>query len=173
MTHRERFHLVASRKPADRAVFDLCGSPQTYVDSPEVKKRLGEIFGFTGPSKGNYCVDERILEALDIDTRHVGGFPPMPDTRHRRDENGVHYNNWGIGFREVFGHWEMVHFPLKDATLDTIMAHEFPDADRIDMSAVQRWADEAAHLRRATDYALVAEHPVFGVMEIACWLFGY
>ncbi|MCL1887547.1 MAG: methyltransferase [Kiritimatiellaeota bacterium] len=173
MTHRERFCKAVSHQPVDRAVFDLCGSPQTYVDSPEVKARLGEILGFTGPWKGNYCVDERILEAFDIDTRHVGGMPPMPATRHRRAENGVTYNDWGIGFRGVADHWEMCHYPLKDATADTIMAYEFPDPDRIDMSAVQRWADEAAHLQRTTDYAVVAEHPVFGVMEIGCWLFGY
>ena len=173
MTHRERFCKAIAHQPVDRAVFDLCGSPQTYVDSPEVKARLGEIYGLSGPKKGPYSVDERILEAFDIDTRHVGGMPPMPHTRHHRDENGIHYNDWGIGFRGVADHWEMCEYPLKDATLDTIMAYEFPDPSRIDMSAVQRWADEAAHLRRTTDYAIVAEHPVFGVFEIGCWLFGF
>ena len=173
MTHRERFCKAVSHQPVDRAVFDLCGSPQTNVDSAEVKTRLGEILGLSGPWKGNYCVDERILEAFDIDTRHAGGMPPMPATRHRREENGVRYNDWGIGFRGVETHWEMCHYPLKDADIDTIMSHEFPDPDRIDMSAVQAWADEAARLQRTTDYAVVAEHPVLGVMEIGCWLFGY
>jgi uroporphyrinogen decarboxylase len=41
------------------------------------------------------------------------------------------------------------------------------------MARVREWADKAAHLQRATDYAVVAEHPVFGVFEIGCWLFGF
>ena len=161
------------RKPADRAVFDLCGSPQTCVSYQITKDRLKEALGITGADCGGYDVDERILEAFDIDTRLVGGMPPMPPTRHCRSDNGIHYDSWGIGRCEVDGHWEMCHFPLKDATIDEVMDYEFPDPSRIDMACVQFWADKAERLQKNTDFAVVAEHPVFGVFEIGCWLFGF
>ena len=172
MTHRERFCKAVTHQPVDRAVFALCGSPQTYVDYQITRDRLKELLGITGNDHGDYCVDERVLIAFDIDTRHVGGMP-TPATRYCRREKDVTYDSWGIGYRLVGDHSEMCHNPLKGATIDEMMAHEFPDPDRIDMSLVQTWADKAAHLKKHTDYAVIAEHPVYGVLEIGCWLFGY
>ena len=42
MTHRERFKAVVTHRQADRAVFDLCGSPQTLIDYQETKDRMAE-----------------------------------------------------------------------------------------------------------------------------------
>jgi Uroporphyrinogen-III decarboxylase len=173
MTHRERFYNAVTHKPTDRAVFDLCGSPQTCVSYQITKDRLKDALGFAGEKRGEFDIDERILEAFDIDTRLIGGLPPMPPTRHCRDIGGVHYDSWGIGHCEMDGHWEMCHFPLKGATTDEVMAYEFPDPARIDMDCLQYWADKAEHLKKRTDYAVIAAHPVFGVFEIGCWLFGF
>jgi len=172
MTHRERFCKAVTHQPVDRAVFDLCGSPQTAVDYPSTRDRLKEILHITGNDQGGYRVDERILQAFDIDTRLCGGCP-IPATKYCRHENGVSYDSFGIGRRLVGDHSEMCHHPLKDATIDDVMAHEFPDPDRIDLSRVQAWADKAEHLKKHTDYAVIAEHPVYGVFEIGCWMFGF
>ncbi len=172
MTHRERFYAVVTHKGADRAVFDLAGSPQTAVDYPETKVALAARLGISGPHQGPYNVDERILQAFDIDLRRIGGMP-TPKTSHVRTENGVYYDEYGIGYRQVNGHMEICHNPLKDADIDTVMAYELPDAENIDRKLVEFWAEQAKWLHENTDYAVVAEHPVLGVFEIGCWMFGF
>jgi len=172
MTHRERFHAAVTHQQADRAVYDLCGSPQTAVDIPATRDSLARLLGITGEKQGSFNLDGRVLEALDIDTRLVGGMP-TPETSHSRRENEVYYDSWGIGRREVGGHWEICCNPLKDAAIDEIMAYEFPDPANVDMARVRLWAQQAEHLHSHTDYAVVAEHPVLGVFELGCWMFGF
>ncbi|MBI5723291.1 MAG: hypothetical protein HZA50_04985 [Planctomycetes bacterium] len=38
---------------------------------------------------------------------------------------------------------------------------------------LEKWQDQAKTLHREGRYVVVAEHPVFGILEIACWLVGY
>lgn len=56
MTHRERFYAVVTHSGADRAVFDLAGSPQTAVDYPQTKAALAARLRITGPHQGPYNV---------------------------------------------------------------------------------------------------------------------
>ena len=172
MTHRERFRKVATREPADRAVFDLCGCPQTLIDYEETRAGLSAYLGITGEKQGQFPLDERILQRFDIDTRVVGGMP-TPRAVHDRNENGVHYNCYGIGYKNVNGHYEICHNPLKDCTIDYMLAFPMPEAENIDMNLIQRWAERARMLHETTDYAIIAEHPVLGVFEIGCWMFGF
>jgi len=172
LTHRERFHVAASHGTPDRAVFDLCGSPQTVVDSQVVKDRLAELLGITGEKQGEFNLDERILIALDIDTRRVGGMP-TPATIHCREEGGVVYNSFGIGYREINGHHEIVHNPLRGSALREVENYALPNPDAIDARSIDGWAERAERLQRETDYAVVAEHPVLGVFELGCWMFGF
>lgn len=172
MTHRERFYKAVMHEDADRAVFDLAGSPQTQVDYQETKDALAKCLGITEPVKGEYNVDERILEAFDIDLRRIGGMP-TPQTSHSRTEDGVFYDPYGIGYRAVNGHMEICVNPLRDADIDTVVKYELPDAEKIDRKLIEKWAQQARFLKENTDYAVVAEHPVLGVFEIGCWMFGF
>ena len=172
MTHRERFYKVVTHEQTDRAVFDLSGSPQTMIDCPEVERKLAALLGFEGDKQGSGNVDERVLKALDIDLCRIGGMP-TPATSHNREENGILYDAYGIGYKMTNGHYEICHNPLRDADIDEMMAYELPDADNLDRNLIERWADEAKYLHENTDYAVVAEHPVLGVFEIGCWLFGF
>lgn len=172
MTHRERFYRVARHQQADRAVFDLAGSPQTAIDYPQTHAALARLLGFEGEKQGPYNVDERILERFDIDLRRIGGMP-IPRTSHVRSENGVTYDPFGIGCRPVNGHSEICFNPLRDADLDTVMTYELPDPEKIDLRQIDAWAAQAQWLHENTDYAVVAEHPVLGVFEIGCWMFGF
>ena len=73
MTRRERFEAIMKRQPVDRVLYDLAGTGQTQVDAPELTEALKALLGIKGPYTGGYAkYDERILEALDIDTRRVG-----------------------------------------------------------------------------------------------------
>jgi len=172
MTHRERFYRVVTHQQADRAVFDLAGSPQTMIDYPQTKDALAACLGIGSPDHSRYNVDERILTAFDIDLRRIGGMP-TPATSHMRKCGGIIYNAYGIGYREVMGHLEICHNPLRDAGIDEMMRYELPDADNIDRKQIALWAQQAEWLHEHTDYAVVAEHPVLGVFEIGCWLFGF
>ena len=135
MTHRERFYSVVNHKQADRAVFDLAGSPQTLIDYDVTKNALAARLGITGEKQGNFNVDERILKYFDIDLRKIGGMP-TPKTSHNRTENGISYDAFGIGYRAINGHMEICYNPLKDADIDEVMAYELPDAENIDRSGI-------------------------------------
>jgi uroporphyrinogen decarboxylase len=172
ITPRERFQRVVTHEAADRAVFDLCGNPQTLIDYQETRDSLKAYLGFSGPNKGSFPLDERILEFLNIDTRIVGGMP-TPNTIHNRIEGEIRYDSYGIGNKPINGHFEICHNPLKDATIDEMMAYPLPDAKDIDLGIIRKWGERAKYLHENTDYAIVAEHPVLGVFEIGCWLFGF
>ena len=172
MTHRERYKRVASHEKADRAVFDLCGCPQTLIDYPLTREALKAYLGFSGKDEGSFPLDERILKVFDIDTRLVGGMP-TPETIHNRVEGEIHYNSYGIGSRPVNGHYEICHNPLKDATIDEMMAYPLPEAAMVDKDLIRTWGEQAKYLHENTDYAIIASHPVLGVFETGCWLFGF
>jgi len=172
MTHRERFNSVINHKKADRAVFDLAGCPQTLIDYPETQDALKMFLGFSGNNTGGFPVDERILQYFDIDTRIVGGMA-TPKTVHNRTEGNIQYDSYGIGYRTVNGHPEICHNPLKDATTDEMMAYPLPEAKNADRQLIRSWGERARYLHENTDYAIIAEHPILGVFEIGCWLFGF
>jgi uroporphyrinogen decarboxylase len=172
LSSRERFNRVAARGEADRAVFDLCGCPQTLIDYEETREALKNHLGFSGEKRGGFPLDERILERFDIDTRIVGGMP-TPKTVHNRAEGEVCYDSYGIGSRPVNGHYEICHNPLNDATIDEMLAYPLPEAADVDRFLIRAWGERARLLHETTDYAIVAEHPVLGVFEIGCWLFGF
>jgi len=164
MTSRERFLAAAFRFEADRSVFDLEGSPQTQIDDPGVRDAL---------IKHLNCENfDGVLKYFKIDTRRVGGMP-TPDTRHCRVENGIHYSQFGIGYKNLNGYSEICRNPLREKNVDEAMEFELPDAKNIDKKLIEHWTNEAKLLRETTDYAIVAEHPVFGIFEIGCWMFGF
>lgn len=172
MTHRERFYETVTHGTPDRAVYDLSGSPQTNVDYEVTRKEISRLLGITGEKQGYFNLDERVLEALDIDTRRIGGMP-TPASSHLRKENGIVYDSWGIGYAEANGHLEICENPLKDCTIEEVMDYEFPDPDKTDRDQVKIWAEQAKFLHEHTDYAVIAEHPVLGVFELGCWMFGF
>lgn len=164
MTHRDRFAAAVNHLPCDRAAFDLCGSPQTLVDYAVTREAIASLLGADS--------EEGVLRALDIDTRRVGGMV-CPPTAHQRVEGGIEYDIWGIGYTDMGGRREICFNPLRGASIDEVCAYEFPDPKRIDPALLSSWAGQAELLHRETDFAVVAEHPVLGVFELGCWMFGF
>jgi len=70
---RGRFALIMEHQPADRVSLDLGATSLASAD-PRVLDRLRELLGFGGdePASDDAPIDERILEALDVDSRRVG-----------------------------------------------------------------------------------------------------
>jgi uroporphyrinogen decarboxylase len=142
------------------------------IDYEETREALKHHIGFSGEKQGGFPLDERILEYLAVDTRIVGGMP-TPKTVHNRTEGNIRYDSYGIGYRSINGHYEICHNPLKDCTIDEMMAYPLPEAADLDRALIGEWAGRARFLHENTGYAIIAEHPVLGVFEIGCWLFGF
>ena len=174
MTHRERFYESVRHGRPDRAVFDLCGSPQTIVDYDITKNEINNLLGITGDKKGAFCLDERVLEIFDVDTRKIGGMP-TPRTSHcgNDSETGIVTDSFGVGYSFMNDHYEICSNPLRDATYEQVESYELPDPAKIDGALLESWAKQAKDLHDNTDYAVVAEHPVLGVFELGCWMFGF
>jgi len=172
MTRRERFEAVMKKQPVDRVIYDFAGTPQTGVEAGCTEK-LKKLLGIEGEYTGSYPMyDERILEALDIDTRRVGALFE-PSSPLIRIEGKRAYDCWGVG-REFTGlYWDIVENPLRGCDEKMIEDYPFPDAANIDRKMIHAIAEQAKRLYYDTEYVVCAEHPTYGVMEIGCWMMGF
>ncbi|MCL1858610.1 MAG: methyltransferase [Oscillospiraceae bacterium] len=176
MTGRERFLNAISHKKVDRAVFDLYGSPQTMIDTPKIIEEIKNLLNISGGYNGPGFIDERILEKLNIDTRMTGGMPsPTNEALYKYIDYTDKYSVdvWGIGYGPANGHYEAIKRPLKDMPLDEIKKFPFPKASDIDKNIFEQYRTHAKNLYENTNYAVIAQHPCFGVFELGCWMFGF
>ncbi len=173
LTPRLRFQRILSHQEADHVPLDLDGTGLTGID-PSVASKLKDLLGFQGDPPGAYTrFDERILQALGIDFRRVGelvaaGDRPVPGQQDRQ------VDMWGVVRRWTGQYWDIVHSPLRGATLEDLKAFPWPDPARwLDESKLEAHRQEARRLWEETEYVVVADHPVYGVLELALWMCGY
>ncbi len=63
--------------------------------------------------------------------------------------------------------------PLNGGTIDEVAAYELPNLGQIaEPRLIERWTQEARYWYEESPYVVMGEHPVFGVLELACWLCG-
>jgi len=165
--------MSMNHETPDRALLDLEGTSLTGID-PGVALRLRDLLGYSGVSTSPYQrFDERILQALGIDYRRVGeligsGDRPLPG------QPGMQIDIWGVVRRWTGQYWDIVHSPLRGASLADLNAYPWPDPDKILKTApLAEYRREARRLWQETDLVVVAEHPVYGVFELACWMCGF
>ncbi|MHB0858754.1 MAG: uroporphyrinogen decarboxylase family protein [Anaerolineae bacterium] len=172
LTPRERFARIMAHQEADRVPLDLAGTALTSADH-EVWPALRAALGIQGEPEGDPSRDERVLRALDVDFRRVGaliggGSTPMPGHMNRQ------VDMWGVERAFTGQYWDIVRSPLRDATIEDLDAYPWPDPARIVAEApLERFQADARRLWEDTEYVVVAEHPVFGVFELACWMCGF
>jgi len=180
LSHRERLRMALNHQQSDRVPLDF-GTGGNTSPVPEVYAGLAARFGLPAdaPLVPHIMrltqVNERILQALDIDTRPVY-MNPVVWGKRPCGEPGAFYDDWGVKWKEtqVSGavYREVAEYPLADATIDDLAAYPWwPDA--LDP---QRYADvgaRAEHLHHTSDYALVGCPPFNGVWERAYMLCGY
>ena len=172
--YRERFLLTMEHKPVDRCPIDLGGTPQSTVESLDAVRNLAAYLGFNGPMPDDYDkFDRRVLEHWDVDFRRVGCLVPFVTDRCRHISDTEYIDEYGIRRRHSGMYWEIVEVPLPNATIDEIAAYEFPRLDDMVPGILDECAERAKRLREETGYVIVGGHPVFGVLELACWLCGY
>jgi uroporphyrinogen decarboxylase len=173
LSPRERFKRIMAHQEADRVPIDLDGTSLTSADAP-VYAALRSAFGITGPQPDALAsYDERLLAALDVDSRRVGsliasGDMPIPG---RPD---YQMDIWGVIRKWTGQYWDIVESPLRDASVEDLDAYPWPDPARImDDKLLAQYREQARMLYQNTGYVVVAEHPVYGVLELACWMCGF
>ena len=172
--YRERFARTLAHQPVDRCPIDLGGTPQSTVEIGRTVDELAAYLGLAGARPADYeKFDRRILEHFDVDVRRVGDLIEYDTGRQRIISTTEIIDCYGIRRRFSGLYWEIVDGPLHGATIDDIAAYQFPTPAQAAHGTFEQLAEQARFLYEQTPYVVVGEHPVFGVLELACWLCGY
>lgn len=172
--YRERFAATLAHQAVDRCPIDLTGCPQATVVSDDLWPGLADELGLAGERATDYAHgDHRVVKAFDADFRRVGGFFDFATGREHATADGF-VNAYGMRYRFAHPYADIVEFPLDGATIDDIAAYEFPSMAQMSNAAnLDHWEADARFWYEETPYVVVSEHPVWGVLEMACWLCGY
>jgi uroporphyrinogen decarboxylase len=172
MDSHKRFEETMKHCPVDRPPIDIGGMSLTSM-SRKCQESLRQALGFTGePIPTNTGVDERILQWAGTDFRSVGGLIELPSPHSCIIDERNNVNCWGIPNRLVGSYWEIVNPPLRGATVEDLDRYVWPEP-RVPESLLAKWEADAKRLHEEGKYVVVAEHPVFGILELACWMCGY
>lgn len=104
--------------------------------------------------------DERVLEALDTDTRYAWlGFS---DLAGPPDEGGL--DAWGVGWKKTGLYASATEHPLNNASAEDVAEHDWPDVERYVRRDQLR--NRARRLKEETDYAVVGRAAdSYGLLE--------
>lgn len=155
MNHRERVLMAMAHEEPDRVPTALWGSAYGITDPLyfDLVKHLGlgdplpPFRRRRGHTVNHY--DDRVLEALDVDVRHVWlgfsdlGGPPA----------GGGPDAWGVGWEQAGIYLTATQHPLAEAAMDALASFPWPDVDRLIRRDELR--ERARYLKEKTDYAVV------------------
>ncbi|MDC7226941.1 MAG: uroporphyrinogen decarboxylase family protein [Spirochaetales bacterium] len=166
------------RQPSD-LILDLGGNPLSSMEGESMKNLL-DFLGYPQRDETERSlfgkverIDARILEYLDIDTRSVGGILKPEVSQFKMLSKDHYIDEWGIERKFNGRYWDAVSTPLKGAGLDDLDSYPWPIAFSISEDEIDHIRKEAENLFINTDYIICAEHPVYGVFELGCWLCGF
>lgn len=175
---RENFKKLINHTNC-RPMVDLGGCPQAYLTANQ-EERLKVFLGFETekekellPFGQSYNIDERILKEYDIDFRGVGYILTPPNSHYRSISSDRYIDEWGIERKFTGLYWDIVKMPLKEASYDDIKAYQFPEPKSIKEADINKIKQSAEYLYNNTDYIICASHPVYGIFELGCWMFGF
>ncbi len=176
MTKRENFMQIIHHGKPDHIMIDLGGCPLSRMEKGCVNNLL-DFLGYSSSKDdwmpGSKRIDERILQYFGIEVRPVGGIIRPVKSLYRKISDTEFIDHWGIRKRFTGLYWDIVDSPLKGATIEDLKSYPWPDGDDIDYDLIEEYAQEAKDLYENTDYVICAEHPVYGIFEMGCWLFGF
>jgi len=178
MTRIENFIAAVEHRQPDQLILDLGGCPLSSMEGQSQNKLL-EFLGLPLPKPQRYLfgkvqrLEESLLKYLDIDTRSVGEIlKPLKSQYHWIDDN-TYVDEWGIKRVYTGLYWDIVENPLKDATVEDLEHYEFPEGNSLDEKQIEEIQAEAKRLYEEGEYVICAEHPIYGVFELGCWLCGF
>ncbi len=173
MDHRERILTAVNHAEPDRVPTALWGSAYGITDP--LYFALLETLGLGQPAAPfrrrmghtiNYY-DDRVLEALDIDVRHVDcGFSDLGGPSQGGGEDA-----WGIGYDRSGIYLSAATHPLENANIEDLEAFPWPDVEQY--LRRDELVERARHLAQQANFAVVGRAcDSFGPFERCCALRG-
>jgi uroporphyrinogen decarboxylase len=173
LSRRERFIKTLNHQEPDRVPIDLgsAGGGITDVAYNGVREYLG-IKGGEGTTYTTTLVvsniDERVLQALNVDIRHLGLRGPKRRPGRVEQGDGSWADEWGIVYRKAGYYNQIVGNPLRNATLADLVHYPWPDAS--DPAIVEGLAQQARNLYEGTEFGLSAKSVSGGIFQTCCRL---
>ncbi|NLC68974.1 MAG: methyltransferase [Clostridiaceae bacterium] len=180
MGRRDDFYKTLSHVEPENLIVDLGGNPLSSMEGRSMHNLL-KFLGYE-PGKDSMDIllfgsvrrlDERLLRYFDIDTRSVGSILHPKKSLFKKISDDEYMDEWGIKRKYTGMYWDIIEYPLKGASIDDLKSFKWPDPESIDMNEVENYAKEAERLYKETDYIICAEHPVYGIFELGCWMCGF
>ncbi len=172
MDSRGRFAATMRHQRPDRPPIDIGATTLTSM-SAGCQKALRAHLGMTGePRLTHGQTDEAILDWAGTDFRGVGGIVSLPGPHERKIADNEHVDCWGIRRKKVGTYSDIVDPPLRNASREDLKSYPWPEP-RIDDAVLAGWQRRARQLHDEGRYVVIAEHPVFGILELGCWMCGY
>jgi len=179
MGRREDFQKILNHEQPEKLIIDFGGNPLSSMEGKSMY-RLLEFLGYDVTDKIEVMpfgrvrrLDERLLKHFDIDTRSVGTILRPQKSLYQRVSDNEYIDEWGIRRRYTGMYWDVIEAPLKGATVDDLEEYQWPDPESVDMNEIEEYARQAKKLYEETDYVICAEHPVYGIFELGCWMCGF
>lgn len=170
MTSRERLIAALQHKEPDRIPLDLGGLPTTIETIPyeDLKRHLGLQKETKRFVRDHVDPDPEVLDRFGIDTRYIRGKAPSKNTTKILNEYS-YIDEWGITWSKPPSslYFDPVAHPLHAATLDDLQKFDWPDP--LDEGRTKGVKEEAEHMHKTTDFALVGDLSGVGIFETA-WL---
>lgn len=175
MTPRQRVQAALAHRQPDRVPIDVWGSASRLCDDLylELVRDQGwaDLGKFVAASRSGNYTDERISNLVGADIRHINpGKPKL--FAPRTDDDGITFNEWGVGFKKVGGEPVIAHHPLQAADVADIANHPWPNPG--DPGRRAGVLDQVKHWHDHTDYFIATNSVVSGLMiDIGPYLRGF
>ena len=173
LSRRERFIKALNHQEPDRVPIDLGSAGGGITDV--AYNGLKEYLGIKGDEDQTYTttlvvsnIDERVLQALNVDIRHLGLHGPKRRPGRVEQGDGSWADEWGIVYRKAGYYNQIVGNPLRNATLADLDRYPWPDA--ADPAIVEGLAERARRLYEETDFGLSAKSVSGGIFLTCCRL---
>lgn len=176
MARRDRLIDTMKRRGVGPVVLDLGSSPNTAITKIAYQslvshlgiKTLSEPRIFHKPFQ-LVDVDDEVLDALNIDTRAVGGPPPEVSIEQNLPD-GKFRDTWGIIWRPAYLGDDLLYYEIEDSPLslgtkDELLNHLWPDPS--DVQWLHGLRKKATALRKQEDRLLVGHHGDTSIFENA------
>lgn len=162
MNSRDRVLLTVEHKEPDRVPLDLGGWVTSIhkVAYEELLKYLGFNIKPRIIDKVQQIVllDERVLKAFEIDTRHV--YPGVLGAPVKEFPDGSYVDMWGVKRVPMGYYYDMPRdgHPLENInSIDELEEYEWPDPHETASEALNNIEPEVKRLHEETDYAVVLD----------------
>jgi uroporphyrinogen decarboxylase len=173
LSRRERFIKALNHQEPDRVPIDLGSAGGGITDV--AYNGLKEYLGIKGDEDKTYTttlvvskIDERVLQALNVDIRHLGLHAPQRRLGRVEQGDGSWADEWGIVYRKAGYYNQIVGNPLRNATLADLDRYPWPDA--ADPAIVEGLAEQARRFYEKTDLGLSAKSVSGGIFLTCCRL---